>query len=161
MVIIIAGVAGTGKTTVGKLLAQQLAIPFYDADDFHPPSNREKMKRGIPLRDEDRRPWLDLLAQKLEQWALKEGAVLACSALKEPYRQQLMRVPQLTWIFLNGSEKLIARRLKAREGHFFKAELLDSQFETLQIPDYGWHFDVSQPAELIVQEILNKLKGTH
>ena len=157
MVIIIAGVAGTGKTTVGKLLAEKLGLPFYDADDFHPATNRKKMQAGVPLNDEDRRPWLETLSQKLQQWASGKGAVLACSALKEDYRQQLMSVPQLTWIFLNGSFELIAGRLKARGGHFFKVELLESQFATLEMPRYGLHVEVSQSPELIVREILDKL----
>ena len=160
MLIIIAGVAGTGKTTIGKLLAEKLGLPFYDADDFHPSANRKKMKAGIPLNDNDRQPWLKLLAENLKQWASREGAILACSALKENYRRELMTVPSLTWIFLHGSKELITERLKARGGHFFKVELLDSQFQALEIPRYGLHLEVLQSPELVVQEILNKLERT-
>lgn len=160
MLIIIAGVAGTGKTTIGKLLAEELELPFYDADDFHPSSNRKKMKAGIPLNDDDRKPWLKLLGENLKQWTSQEGAILACSALKENYRQELMTVPNLTWIFLHGPRELIAERLKVRGGHFFKVELLDSQFQALEIPHYGLHQEVLQSPELVVQEILNKLEGT-
>lgn len=158
-VYIVMGVSGVGKTTVGKLLALQLELPFYDADDFHPSENVEKMKAGIPLQDEDRKDWLGILAGKITAWNQKGGAVLACSALKEKYRKQLQSIPQedLTWIYLHSTFELIKERLQLREDHFFKPELLASQFETLEPPTYGIHIDANASPEKIIQQIMQKL----
>lgn len=161
MLVVIGGVSGTGKTTVGKLLAERLAMPFFDADDFHPSSNVEKMASGIPLDDDDRRPWLSVLAARLADWQSEGGAVLACSALKESYRailQSRCREP-LQWIFLAGPEKLLAERLAARKGHYFDPALLESQLDTLEIPHYGWQIDIDATPEEIVNNILERLRG--
>ena len=159
-VYIVMGVSGVGKTTIGKLLARQLKIPFFDADDFHPVPNVEKMKTGISLKDEDRREWLENLAVKITEWQGEVGAVLACSALKEKYRKQLQVLPQdhITWIFLHSDYDVIHKRILGREGHYFKPELLQSQYETLELPSYGIHIDVDQSPEEIIKEIMEKIE---
>src|SRR3712207_6584842 len=135
MVVILMGVSGSGKTTVGRLLAERTGATFYDADDFHTPANVEKMRAGVPLTDEDRRPWLDalraLVASCLERG---EPAVLACSALKEKYRERLRVDGRVRFVYLEGDYELIEQRLKNRRGHFMKREMLKSQFETLEEP---------------------------
>lgn len=160
-VYIVMGVSGVGKTTVGKLLALQMDLSFYDADDFHPPENVEKMEAGIPLQDEDRKGWLDILAGKIKAWNQEGGAVLACSALKEKYRKQLQSIPEeeLTWIYLHSTFELIKERLLLRKDHFFKPELLASQFETLESPTYGIHIDANASLEKIIQQIMQKLNN--
>ncbi|WP_339655279.1 gluconokinase, GntK/IdnK-type, partial [uncultured Salegentibacter sp.] len=160
-VYIVMGVSGSGKTTIGKLLAKELNLPFYDADDFHPSENVEKMKNGIPLQDEDRKGWLAILAENIQKWEQGDGAVLACSALKEKYRQQLTSIPEeyLKWIFLSADFEVILERLKARKGHYFKPELLTSQFETLEEPQYGLRVNVNTSEENILKEIMTKLKA--
>ena len=154
------GVSGVGKTTIGKLLAEQLKIPFFDADDFHPAVNVEKMKAGTPLKDEDRHEWLENLGLKIEEWQNKNGAVVACSALKEKYRNQLQVLPQdhITWIFLHSEYDVIHQRISGRENHYFKPDLLQSQYETLELPSYGIHIDVDKSPEQILNEIMEKLK---
>lgn len=136
MVTIVMGVSGCGKTTVGKLLGAKLGVPFYDADDFHPESNKQLMKSGIPLTDETRRPWLETLARKIIEWNDTQGAVLACSALKESYRKLLCGngTSSVTFLFLDGTKEQVAERLQQRTGHFMPASLLDSQFSTLEPP---------------------------
>ena len=150
------GISGSGKTTIGRKLAQQLALPFYDADDFHPPENIEKMSRGLPLEDSDRQPWLNSLATHIREWN-REGAVLACSALKEQYREALRSVRDITWICLHGGQSVIRERLESRGGHFMPVSLLDTQFATLEMPDYGIRVDVTSSPEEIVSEILRQL----
>ena len=135
-VFVITGVSGSGKTTVGLALAQKLGAPFYDGDDFHPPQNVAKMANGIPLDDDDRYPWLarlhDLIADHL---ARGETAVIACSALKKKYRDQLRQGNEgLYIVYLKGSLNLIWERMKARQAHFMKADMLQSQFEALEPP---------------------------
>ena len=157
---IVMGVSGSGKTTVGMALAERLDCPFYDADDFHPPQNVAKMAGGTPLNDEDRRPWLaalhDLLASHV---ARGETAVLACSALKKKYRHQLQVDNQTSFIFLHGSFDLIWQRMQAREGHYMKAEMLQSQFETLEKPekDEALAVSIEVPSTEIVRYILGSL----
>lgn len=155
-IYLVIGPSGTGKTTIGKLLAERLNIPFYDADDFHPDSNIRKMNKGIPLCDEDRIPWLQKLARKIKLWQNDKGAVLACSALKEAYRKELMTVPEtaLTWIYLNADEAVVQQRLSERKAHFFNPGLLRSQYQDLEVPEYGCHVSVNKPPEEIVDEIL-------
>lgn len=146
------GVSGCGKSTVGKLLADNLNIDFYDADDFHPNANITKMKNGQALNDTDRKPWLLLLSQKLKEWQQKGGAVLACSALKESYRQLLMsnNLDTIKWVYLKGTFEVISERIGKRENHFMKSDLLKSQFETLEIPEYGSHISITnKPSEII------------
>ena len=162
MIIVVMGVSGSGKTTVGKALASALGIPFYDADDFHPQDNIVKMEQGIPLQDLDRESWLETLSKNLTQWEAATGAVLACSALKEMYRTVLSSGVNndMTWVYLYGRSELIKERMAGRRGHYFKPELLDSQLADLEPPQYGWHFNISSSADHIVKSILDKLRHT-
>ena len=135
MVVVIWGVAGVGKTTVGQLLAEELGWEFYDGDDFHPAANIAKMKRGEALTDEDRQPWLARLREKIEvSIASGENAIMACSALKKKYRDPLRAGPEVKFVFLRGSRFRIAEQIKSRRGHFFDPNLLDSQFSDLEAP---------------------------
>jgi len=162
IVYIIYGVSGCGKSTVGKALAKQLATPFYDADDFHPQSNIKKMSQGIPLDDGDRNPWLLQLANQIRAWHETTGAVLACSALKNSYRDLLESVDSayIRWVYLEGDYDLIANRLQKREDHFFDKALLASQFETLEKPFRGITISIVDSIEKIIQEIVTTLKTT-
>ncbi|MFT4939528.1 MAG: carbohydrate kinase (thermoresistant glucokinase family) [Paraglaciecola sp.] len=159
MIMIVCGVSGTGKSTVGKRLSEVLKLPFFDADDFHPQSNVEKMQSGIALNDEDRQPWLETLASQLASWESEGGAVLACSALKEAYRQTLASqcAENITWIILHGSAQLLSERLKYREDHFFDPRLLVSQLNTLELTDDAWVIDVQATPDEIVADILQRL----
>ena len=142
-------------------MSEALEIPFFDADDFHPVSNVEKMSRGVPLGDADRQPWLETLASKLPEWEKSGGAVLACSALKESYRATLGSQcgEAVQWVILDAPEELLAERLAARKEHFFDPALLRSQLETLELPDYGWRVDVTSSPQEIVNSILTRLRG--
>jgi carbohydrate kinase (thermoresistant glucokinase family) len=143
------GVSGSGKTVIGSRLAARLKLPFYDADDFHSPQNIKKMKSGTPLTDQDRYPWLEGLADEMKQWSRDGGAILACSALKEEYRQVLASRTTVDWICLHGSFETIYERMKERD-HFMNPQLLQSQFDTLELPSYGLHLDVLHtPAETV------------
>jgi 6-phosphogluconate dehydrogenase len=153
-VYVLMGVSGCGKSTVGKLLSDKLRLPFYDADNFHPKTNVEKMSSGIPLTDEDRDPWLKTLSKKIGKWTKDKGAVLACSALKESYRQILSAKNKVHWVVLNGEYETILKRIKDREDHYMGADMLKSQFEALELPDYGLHLDVEKSPILLVSEIL-------
>jgi gluconokinase len=136
VVVILFGVSGSGKTTLGQLLANDLGWKFHEADDFHSQSNIDKMRIGVPLTDEDRRPWLESLHALIEGClATKENAVLACSALKKSYRSYLRVNDEVKFVYLRGAYELIASRLKKRHAHFMKPELLQSQFDTLDEPD--------------------------
>ena len=161
MVLVVCGVSGVGKTTIGMLLAEALEIPFLDADDFHPATNVDKMSSGNPLNDRDRRPWLDTLASNLSVWEKEGGAVLACSALKERYRTILGSQcgERIRWIFLHATEAVLADRMASRKGHFFDRRLLGSQLDALEVPDYGWLIDVRPPPREIVNEILSRLRN--
>src|SRR5213078_4825019 len=133
MIVIVWGVSGVGKTTVGKLLAAELDWEFYDADNFHSPANIAKMKHGIPLTDADRQPWLESLRQLIERCLFEEkSAVLACSALKKAYRDCLRVSGEVKFVFLRGSKAQIAAQLRQRGGHFMDPALLDSQFADLE-----------------------------
>ena len=140
------GVCGCGKTTVGEALAQAIGCRFLDADDFHPPANVEKMASGVPLTDDDRWPWLDRIAEELGQ-ILAEGehAVLACSALKEAYRQRLKRAGDVRIVYLQGDEATIAARLADRQHKYMPPMLLPSQFATLEVPTDALVVDIRQP----------------
>lgn len=154
--IIVIGVSGCGKSTVASILAKTLHVPFIEADDFHPEANIHKMKSGIPLNDEDRKPWLKALNNELLKHA-DNGFVLACSALKEQYRKLLSDgISRIRWIYLDGSFDTIYQRMKERE-HFMKPEMLQSQFDALEIPDYGIHCSIEYPPEEIVNQILEQL----
>ena len=157
--IVIMGVSGCGKTTIGLSLAKQMGLPYYDADDFHPQVNINKMKQGIPLNDEDRYPWLKLLGDNMKTWEEQGGAVLSCSALKESYRTMLAsKCQKITWVYLKGTFELILSRMEQREGHYMKSNLLKSQFETLEEPKYGIHVGIENTTEQIISHITAKLK---
>jgi carbohydrate kinase (thermoresistant glucokinase family) len=140
MIIVVMGVTGCGKTTVGEKLAAALGIPFHDADNFHPPSNREKLTNDIPLGDVDRVPWLEAMAAQMPEWERAGGAVLACSALKRSYRQVLRSgSPNVAFVYIRGDRRAIARRLeqRARDGHMLIRDfsrILDGQFRDLEEP---------------------------
>ncbi len=154
MVVVLMGVAGSGKTTVGRMLAAETGASFYDADDFHPQANVERMREGVPLTDEDRRPWLEalrsLVADCLERG---ERAVLACSALKEEYRERLHVDERVRFVYLKGDYALIEARLRGRRGHFMKPQMLESQFDALEEPRQALRVDVSARPEEIVETI--------
>ncbi|MEM6718689.1 MAG: gluconokinase [Bacteroidota bacterium] len=157
-VFVIMGVSGCGKTTVGKLLAESTGIPFVDADAFHPKENIQKMTNGIALTDGDRQPWLENLNQELKKRSQEKGAVLACSALKERYREILAKgIKSLQWIYLKGDFDLIQQRMQQRK-HFMDVNLLQSQFDTLEEPNYGMHVSIQESPETLVTHILNKIK---
>ena len=158
-VIFIMGVAGSGKSTIGIKLSEATAIPFFDADDFHPPANKEKMKAGKPLNDEDRKGWLTTINELAKENSQKSGAIIGCSALKEKYRNQLSEGIKSTvhWIILQGSFSLIQERMKARKNHFMPARLLQSQFETLETPEYAVVMDIKNDPDEIVADIIKKL----
>ncbi len=160
-IIVVGGVSGVGKTTISKMLADAMGLPFYDADDFHPKANVEKMKSGQPLNDADRKPWLLTLAKNISKWERERGAVLACSALKESYRELMQQGAelQIIWIFLEGSEQLIADRLRKRTGHFFDPHLLKSQFKAYKRPSYGFYIDVAPAPDAIVAHIQDIFTG--
>jgi len=157
--LILMGVSGCGKTTTGKALAEKLGWDFYDADDFHPHDNIAKMARGIPLNDDDRAPWLTSLNALISS-CLKENrpGVLACSALKERYRQLLLADNYGAQIvFLKGNYDLIWSRMTARPGHYMKSEMLKSQFDALDEPTDGLVVDAALPVENIVKQIFEYL----
>lgn len=161
MVVIVMGVTGAGKTTIGRLLAEQLGWQFADADDFHPAANVEKMRHGIPLTDDDRRPWLARLRAQLDAWlADNENVVLACSALKRSYRQELEAGPQVKFVYLKGSAALITERLRARHGHFAGEAILAGQFADLEEPEDAVTVDISGTPQEIVTELRTKLRLT-
>lgn len=151
--IVVMGVSGSGKSTVGAALAQRLRTPFADADDFHPPANIEKMTAGQPLNDEDRLPWLESIGEWLAQH--HDGGVMSCSALKRKYRDQLRRhCAEIEFLHLEGTLETIGRRQASRPGHFMPAALLASQFETLEPlePDErGVAIDVDQSIDSIIE----------
>ena len=155
MIIVVMGVSGCGKTTIGQLLASRLEYPFLDADEFHPPENVAKMAAGAPLTDADRGPWLDLLNRKLHE---HESAVLACSALKECYRQALSRgLADCRFIHLQGSLELIRSRLADRRHRYMPASLLESQFAALESPANAIVIDIEQAPERCVERIVSGL----
>lgn len=155
MIVVVMGVSGSGKSTIGKLLADSLDWEFADADSFHSPENVEKMRHGIALNDLDRMPWLLALQQAIQKWLEEnKNAVLACSALKASYRQSLvLDEEQVIMIYLRGSFELIQERLHMRLGHFMTAQLLQTQFDTLEEPDGAIILDVSESPAVIVEKI--------
>jgi gluconokinase len=158
MIVIVMGVTGAGKTTVGRLLAEQLGWEFADADDFHPPSNVEKIRRGTALTDDDRKPWLARLRAVITNW-IAEGrnVVLACSALKRSYRQELEAGPDVRFVYLKGSADLIEARLRQRHGHFAGEQILPGQFADLEEPQDAVTVDIASGPPEIVAEIRRKL----
>lgn len=159
MFLIVMGVSGSGKSTVGNLLAERLGWPFYDGDDFHPAANVAKMSQGIPLTDTDRAGWLRVLAELIRDSLQRgESGVLACSALKKRYRDQLCVDPmQAKFIYLKGSYDLIQTRMKARPGHYMKPGMLDSQFAALEEPSDAITVETGRSPEAIVAEVLKQL----
>jgi gluconokinase len=151
MIVILMGVAGTGKTTVGEALAAAEGWPFFDADDFHSPANKEKMRRGEGLTDADRDPWLEALRAKIDALcAAGSSGVFACSALKQSYRDRLRAGPDVRFVHLTGSFELIESRLAGRPGHYAGPALLRSQFDALEVPADVPTVDVAQtPAEVL------------
>jgi len=153
--IIVMGVSGCGKSTVGRLLADRAGFDFVDADDYHSAENVAKMAAGQPLSDADRMPWLESLKWMIEEkTTMSAGVVLACSALRAKYRRQLASgrvVP--TFVFLDGSRELIASRMTARQGHFMPLDLLDSQFDALEVPESAVKVGIDKPVAAIVDEI--------
>ncbi|HLV86109.1 MAG TPA: gluconokinase [Candidatus Sulfotelmatobacter sp.] len=158
MILILMGVVGSGKTTVGILLAKELHWQFADADDFHSPENKDKIHRGIALTDEDRKPWLANLRIQIAQWiAANQNAVLACSALKRAYREELNVGPAVRFVYLKGNADLIESRLRARTGHFANDKILASQFEQLEEPDDAITVSIEPSPEQIAAAIRQKL----
>ena len=161
-IIILLGVSGSGKTTVGQLLARELGWTFYEGDAFHSPGNIDKMRRGIALHDKDRGPWLQALRTLIHDLlAQSRHAVIACSALKQAYRDTLTEgYSHIAFVYLQGSYTLIARRLQSRTGHFMSSDLLVSQFMTLEEPHDVPMVDIDQPPDVIVQHIIRILELT-
>ena len=158
MVIILMGVSGAGKTTVGQLLAQQLHWDFADADDYHSATNIAKMRQGIPLTDDDRAPWLETLRTLISNWiAARKNAVLACSALKRAYRDELQIAPEVQFVYLKGSAQLLHQRLHARQGHYMTEQMLDSQLQTLEEPEEALTINVDRSPSEIAKQIKTRL----
>ena len=160
MVLILMGPMGSGKTAIGKLLAERLGWPFYDADDYHPKENVEKMRTGIALTDEDRRLWLEKLRDIIQRW-LKErqNAILACSALKQAYRD-ILGVDQVMvkTVYLKGSYSLLRKRIEERQHVYMDKNLLRSQLDALEEPKDGLCVDISETPEAIVSRIIQNLR---
>lgn len=158
MIVIVMGVVGAGKTTVGRLLAEQLGWEFADADDFHPASNVETIRQGIALSDEDRAPWLKSLHAAIARWiAGNHDVVLACSALKRSYRRELEVGPEVRFVYLKGNASEIAERLRSRQGHFAGEQILASQFADLEEPEGAVTVEISSAPQQIVAEIRKRL----
>jgi gluconokinase len=161
VIVVLFGVSGAGKTTIGKLLAEDLGWRFLEADNFHPRANIEKMRSGVPLTDEDRWPWLERLREQITlSLAAKENAVLACSALKRAYRERLRVSGDVKFVFLRGDYALIERQLRRRRGHFMNPALLQSQFADLEEPQPDEDvltIDLGRSPQELVDEIKAKL----
>ena len=160
--VVVMGVSGSGKSTVGELVAARLGVPFVDGDALHPPANVAKMASGHPLTDEDRIPWLHAVGRALADTA-PEGAVVACSALKLAYRDLIRsEAPDAVFAELDGTRELLAARMAARPGHFMPVSLLDSQLATLeplQQDEAGVRFDVGRPPAELADAIVERLRG--
>ena len=162
-IVVVMGVAGSGTTTVGTMLADAMDCPFLEGDSLHSAANVEKMSHGVPLTDDDRAPWLAAIhAHLLDSFTRGECLVVGCSALKQSYRTLLADGIPIIWIYLKGSAALIRSRLQHRTGHYMKADMPASQVEALEEPSDALIVDVSQPPETIVEDILAELRGpTH
>ncbi|MET8011332.1 gluconokinase [Streptomyces sp. NPDC005271] len=160
-VVVVMGVSGTGKTTIGPLLAEALGVPYAEADDFHPPANIAKMSAGTPLEDEDRYPWLDAIGGWAHDQAA-QGGVVSCSALKRGYRDRLRdAAPDIVFLHLTGDRGLIADRMEARKGHFFSEKMLDSQLATLeplQPDEHGVAVDIAPEPDVITERAVAALR---
>lgn len=162
MIVLVMGVSGAGKSTVGRLLADALGAAFLEADDFHPPANVERMRAGVPLRDEDRWPWLDALAAAIDEEAAEgRPVVVACSALKRSYRDRLLgrHAGRARVVHLRGDPALIAGRLAGRSGHYMPPALLPTQIAALEPPEDALAVDVGAPPEVLVEGIVRALRG--
>ena len=160
MIVLVMGVSGVGKTTVGRALAQATGWEFADADDFHPEANKAKMRAGVALDDGDRAPWLAALHAAIVDWVAGErNVVLACSALKEEYRRQLVIGPEVRLVFLDAPFAVIARRMAERHGHFMNPGLLEDQFATLEAPREAISIDATLAVPAIVGAIRGALGG--
>jgi len=155
MIFIIMGVSGAGKTTVGKMLSQKLSCVFYDSDQFHSKENIKKMRRGIPLTNSDRKPWLKTIRNLIEKHPGQ--AVIACSALKKSYRDFLnISGKNVNFIYLKGNQNILKKRLGDRKGHYAGADLLDSQLQALEEPQQALTLDINDTPEVIVEKILRE-----
>jgi gluconokinase len=158
MIIVVMGVAGSGKSTVGQLLASELRCEFLDGDSLHPPANIQKMTMSIPLTDADRAPWLAALHTHIvESFKCGRNLVVACSALKQRYRDTLADSVSITWVYLKGSEEVIRARLLQRHHHFFTAEMLASQFADLEEPAGAIVIDVEIAPLVAVRQLVDAL----
>ena len=159
-IIVIMGVTGSGKTTIGQQVARRLRLPFYDADDFHTPENEAKLSQDIPLTDGDRQPWLEAIAKSMGRWQKHGGAILACSALKQAYRDTLKAAAHtVKFIYLEGDMQTVSRRLARRanrEKHVVKnyRAILQGQFDDLEVPEEALAVSIDQPPDQVVDEIL-------
>jgi len=158
VIVLLMGPAGSGKTTIGGLLAAQLGWEFADGDSFHSPANIEKMAHGVPLDNNDRIPWLDAIREAMEQWnAQRRNVVLACSALKRSYRERVQINSAVRLVYLKGTYDLLRERLHSRKGHYATEQILKSQFADLEEPTDAITMDVARSPEKIVAEIRKKL----
>ena len=153
------GVSGSGKTSIGQLLAQELSFPFVEGDDYHPITNIEKMSQGLPLNDSDREPWLDKL-HHIAVDHLNSGCVISCSALKEAYRRRLAYSieTKVSWVYLKGNYDQVFDRINKRKGHFMKSGMLRSQFEVLEEPKNAIEVNIAATPKTIIQEIKQRLE---
>jgi gluconokinase len=158
LIVVVMGVTGAGKTTIGELLASQLGWHFADADQFHPKSNVEKMSQGVALTDADRAPWLSAMRSAIQQWiSQNRSAVLACSALKQAYRDELKVGPDVRFVYLRGNYDVVAEQLRMRHGHFATETILADQFATLEEPKDAIVIDVGRDPESMVAQIRAQL----
>ena len=163
MILILCGVSGVGKTTIGRLLSERLGWRFEDGDDYHSAANRQKMQSGTPLTDEDRKPWLTALHQRIGEFIDGgENAILACSALKQKYRDMLVtgfKAEKFRFALLDGPRNLLRERLLQRHHPYMNSNLLDSQLAALEVPTEGWRISVCGTKEEVVEQLLGKLKA--
>jgi gluconokinase len=158
VIVVVMGVTGAGKTTIGELLAAKVEWHFADADQFHPKSNVEKMSRGVALTDADRAPWLAAMRSAIQQWiSQNRSAVLACSALKQAYRDELKVGPDVRFVYLRGNYDVVAEQLRMRHGHFATETILADQFATLEEPKDAIVIDVGGDPESMVAQIRAQL----